>query len=415
MTNKIYTLYGLILLLCLGCSGEIGGYEESVPSPSSEFSLELKVQIPTYQKPQTRAYEELDLSVLVFEKTEQGNAQFVARHQALLTQVESDDEYDDGTNRTYTFKLTLTASDKPCRLHFVANYDNWDSFPKSYEIYGADEGELIPQLISQEKEAFWTVKEYPALDEHIFSTSSPIQLVSNQAKISVCLFPDVAQEYTLEAIYLDKAPKRGYVARYSFGQTLSAPTILYPQENPQPDSDQNYPQCWLPFQGLHIEEYENASLDKAIEAEDLNYIEAKLFEKYNPVDKNKLSVLLRMRKNASNQILFYKVDLISDSTQELLDIVGNIEYQVIVLSVKADGYASLEEALAHPASNSIFTSVEFLQYPSISNGSYQLAIDNTASLLTENNPIYTTGIQLTNIEDGQEYPGEIKVRLLGDY
>ena len=117
--------------------------------------------------------------------------------------------------------------------------------------------------------------------------------------------------------------------------------------------------------------------------------EFRLFEHQNNGDK-KVFLIIRgekVLKNGTTATRYYKVDFVAKRTEEnivsdrVLPIIRNNHYKVTITAVNSDGYATMAEAIAAPAHNNIFSSIELQEFTQVSDEMFTLKTDPVQILI----------------------------------
>lgn len=279
-------------------------------------------------------------------------------------------------NKLRRFEVTLLTSSQPRIVHFIANYD-WSGFPKDYEIEGTDEGQLIPRLYTGRNVAptYWQSFRFEDIANDSFH-HLVFKLLRNKAKFTVDL--SRVPNFRLKGYCMHNSPDRGTVAPYysktaasgsgtysdvlyNFPDTPTQPTIMAHMELGR-EGDVNTNRS-----PLLVYEYRNREAD----------------------DSKQMFLILKGQYPGTNYDSYYKVDLMTAIRDEqnnylgaeLFDVVRNNHYLIIIQKIDQPGYRTYEEAVANPAGNNLFASVELQDFPTVSDGTYKLSVDNTDAVM----------------------------------
>lgn len=359
--NKIYILFVILLLLssCVDSTlDSLVDNETTIEAVGEEIIYDFSVHIPEAQELSTRSSADItDMQLLVFDE----NGRFLMRTKAILEGTQTI-----GGVLVRNFKAILLSSDEKRYIHFIANYDDWDSFPSTHEILNTDEGNIVPRLISGVT-TYWNRFVFEdGLSTNSFNNRS-FPLLRNKAKVELQInVPGfVVSEF---AVY--NAPALGTVVPFKYDETTHS--LIFTEGTLSEVS----PVALVPHQFVPY----------TPEA----YIE--MFEKNNLLADQKVFVVLKASLNGGGES-YYKLDfLLDETTGELHDIIRNRIYRFIISRVDFTGYATAQEAALSPAANNVMGSVELMEYPSISDGTSFLKAEKSAEVFI------TTGTFETQIE-----------------
>lgn len=263
------------------------------------------------------------------------------------------------------FKVTLIKSNKKRRIHFIANYD-WQGFEQDYFLSGVSEGGLISALQTTKSnfKSMWAYIEPETLDEHTLK-EKVIVLLRNYAEVSI----DASSSKTFSETFGSLDVTRFTVCNYPTKGTVAP--FIYTSDHKY-EFKYNNPEATI-IPGVEIEkgnkETDFVSVDTSFP----------LYE-WDNKDHNLFLIIEGTRTDKDRKNLgkrYYKLDLVSlrgDGTKEFLPILRNHRYRVVVEKVLSNGYESLEKAIAAPAGNNIFASVELEDFPSVSDGVIHLEV-----------------------------------------
>lgn len=269
--------------------------------------------------------------------------------------------------RAKKFSITLFKSARPRRIHCVANYD-WKGFEQDYFITGVSEGGLIPKLQTSfpNFSSPWCYLQFDSLTEETLN-NKVIVLLRNYAEITVERGENGESSgnvgaFTLEHYTVCNYPKSGTVAPFSYNSVdhtytfpyehIVTPTVVSNEEVIRGDQESDLREVGKPFP---IYEWLNSDHKTCV------------IIKGQRTDKNGHSLGSR----------YYKVDIVKNEqngTKSFLPILRNHRYKVVIHRVLSDGYATLAEALAAPAGNNVFASVQLESYPAVSDGLVHLSV-----------------------------------------
>lgn len=264
------------------------------------------------------------------------------------------------------FKVTLLKSNKPRRIHFIANY-NWAGFDQDYFLSGISEGDLVSSMLVDRKDftPMWGCVNVDAIDENTLE-DKVIVLLRSYAKVTIDGSEVASGSETdnsslkVEKFLVCNYPKRGTLApfvytpehKYAFEYGKTEPTIVPGVETIKGDHPDSLISVDQPF---NLHEWDNKDHNLFV------IIEGQRFDK----DGNDLGTR------------YYKLDFVSrrgDGTKDFLPILRNNQYTFKITKVLSDGYKTLAEAIAAPPSNNVFASVELEEFAALSDGETLLEI-----------------------------------------
>ena len=339
MKKTVYGLFTLFLFFILtGCSQEEMMKPETQLPEGGNVMVRFSAVILAYNTVQTRANGGVnEMYLLVFDQ----NGTFITREPATLTNQ---------TDAGGTFTASLPSSTNPRIVHFICNYD-WSNFSNSGMI-GSNEAAVVG-LLSTTNATFWARRELPTgIHTNSFPSTSPIELLRNQAKISVS---NDAANFTLQGFTLHNTPNKSSVAPFN---TATAS-----------------------FDEGAITEPIGMGLNPALQS-DISPTEKYLFERRNRSAAAITTVIVRGTYNGSTY--YYKIDLI-DSQQVRYDIERNYHYMVKIKTVTKEGYTSFNDALTGASHNNTALDPIIEKYPIISDGVSKLQVEKTLIVVTEPN------------------------------
>lgn len=274
--------------------------------------------------------------------------------------------------RIKQFKATFIQSDKPVYLHFVANY-NWMGQEQDYFLVGNSAGAIIPNLTTiietgngnNATKAFdpmWVQVKLDKLNSESLQ-GKVVKLLRCHAKVTVTSEVPSEDGFTLTGFTACNVHKSGTIApfvmdNYSFSFPFAPTKATMP---------------------AGVEMLPNNTPEFIVSAND----EFRLFEHQNDGDK-KLFLIIRGEKkmrNGTTATRFYKIDFVAKQTgdkigsAQILPIIRNNHYKVIIHAVNSDGYATMAEAIAAPAHNNIFSSIELQEFTQVSDNMFSLKAD----------------------------------------
>lgn len=324
------------------------------------------------------------LRILVFDE----NQQFLYSTDAVLEDPTSAENYGDDAflpdgkkgsiKRIKSFKATFIQSNEPRYLHFVANYD-WTGQTQDYFLVGNSAGAIIPNLTTSIESAngnngktkafdpMWVQVKLNKLDRQSLQ-GKVVKLLRCHAKVTVTVAPEV-KDFQLTGFTACNVHKSGTVApfvmdNYSFSFPYAPTKATTP-----PD----------------VETILNNNPDHIVSAD----TEFKIFEHQNDGDKKVFLIIQGEKKlnSGTTETRYYKVDFVAKRNKEnivsdrVLPIIRNNHYKVTITAVNSDGYATMAEAIAAPAHNNIFSSIELQEFTQVSGEMFTLKADPVQILI----------------------------------
>lgn len=369
MKKTIYGIFTLLFfILFAGCSqDEVLQPDIQLPD-GGNVKVRFSAMIPEYNTIQTRANGGVnDMYVLVFDQ----NGSFITRELAILT---------DQTENGGTFTASLPSSTNPRIVHFICNY-NWSSF-SNLGMLGSNEAAVVA-LLSTTDATFWARRELPSgINTGSFPSSNPIELLRNQAKMSVS---NAASNFTLQGFTLHNTPNKSSVAPFNTATTS--------------------------FEGGVITQPIGMGLNSA-QLIDISATEKYLFERKNRSATEITTVIVQGIYGGSSY--FYKIDLI-DSESVRYDIERNYHYMVKIQTVTKAGYTSFNDALNGASHNNTALDPIIEKYPIISDGVSKLQVEKTLIVVTEpNKPINVWANYYPNLNNNTINNSGVAVSIMSD-
>lgn len=280
--------------------------------------------------------------------------------------------------RIKSFQATFIQSDKPRYLHFVANYD-WTGQKQDYFLVGNSAGAIIPNLTTSIESANRSNDQTKAFDpmwaqvrlNELNSESlqgKVVKLLRCHAKVTVTVAPEV-KGFELTGFTACNVHKSGTVAPFVMDNYAFSFPYAPTKATTPPD----------------VEVIPNDNPAYIVPAN----AEFRLFEHQNDGDK-KLFLIIQGKKqlkDGTTATRYYKVDFVAKRNKEnivsdrVLPIIRNNHYKVTIKAVNSDGYKTMAEAIAAPAHNNIFSSIELQEFTQISDEMFTLKADPVQILI----------------------------------
>lgn len=396
MKRRVYLYYIALplLLLLAGCVREpMGGLLIPEGKEGDSITLTLGLHADDLSDLALRSQaindDEVEkitsLRILVFNE----HQQFLYSTDAVLGDPASADAFGDdaflpdGKKGSITmiksFQATFIQSDKPRYLHFVANYD-WTGQTQDYYLVGNSAGAIIPNLTTSIESAngnngktkafdpMWAQVKLNKLDGQSLQ-GKVVKLLRCHAKITVVNKAPATNGFELTGFTACNVHKSGTVAPFVMDNYAFAFPYAPTKATTPPD----------------VEIIPNYIPEHIVPAD----AEFRLFEHQNNGDK-KVFLIIRgekQLKNGSTATRYYKVDFVAKRDKEnivsdrVLPIIRNNHYKVTITAVNSDGYATMDEAIAAPAHNNIFSSIELQEFTQVSDEMFTLKTDPVQILI----------------------------------
>ncbi len=395
MKQRVYLYYIALplLLLLAGCVREpLGGLLIPEGKEGDSITLTLGLHADDLSDLALRSESINDdevekitsLRILVFDE----HQQFLYSTDAVLEDPTSADAFDDDAflpdgkkgsiTKIKSFKATFIQSNAPRYLHFVANYD-WTGQTQDYFLVGNSAGAIMPKLTTSIESAngnndktkafdpMWVQVKLNKLDRQSLQ-GKVVKLLRCHAKVTVTVAPEV-KDFQLTGFTACNVHKSGTVApfvmdNYSFSFPYAPTKATTP-----PD----------------VETILNNNPDHIVSAD----TEFKIFEHQNDGDKKVFLIIQGEKKlnSGTTETRYYKVDFVAKRNKEnivsdrVLPIIRNNHYKVTITAVNSDGYATMAEAIAAPAHNNIFSSIELQEFTQVSGEMFTLKADPVQILI----------------------------------
>lgn len=341
------------------------------------------------------------LRILVFNE----HQQFLYSTDAVLGDPASADAFGDdaflpdgkkGSIQTIkSFTATFIQSKDPRYLHFVANYD-WTGQTQDYFLVGNSAGAIIPNLTTSIESAngnngktkafdpMWAQVKLDKLDGQSLQ-GKVVKLLRCHAKVTVVNKAPATNGFKLTGFTACNVHKSGTVAPFVMDNYAFAFPYAPTKATTPPD----------------VEVIPNDNPEHIVPAD----AEFGLFEHQNNGDK-KVFLIIRgekQLKSGGTATRYYKVDFVAKRNKEnitsdrVLPIIRNNHYKVTITAVNSDGYATMAEAIAAPAHNNIFSSIELQEFTQVSDEMFTLKADPVQILIVRPGTYdFNTAFAITN-------------------
>ncbi|WP_244869665.1 hypothetical protein [Porphyromonas uenonis] len=412
MKRRVYLYYIVLplLLLLAGCArdpmgdmlipeGKVGDSITLTLGLHADDLRELALRSESINDDQVEKIS--SLRILVFDE----NQQFLYSTDAVLGDPTSAENYGDDAflpdgkqgsiKMIKSFKATFIQSDKPRYLHFVANYD-WTGQTQDYYLVGNSAGAIIPKLTTSIESAngnndktkafdpMWAQVKLNKLDGQSLQ-GKVIKLLRCHAKVTVVNKAPATDGFKLTGFTACNVHKSGTVAPFVMDNYAFAFPYAPTKATIPPDVEiipNNIPEHIVPADS-----------------------EFRLFEHQNDGNKKVFLIIQgkKQLKNGSTETRYYKVDFVAKRNKEnivsdrVLPIIRNNHYKVTITAVNSDGYATMAEAIAAPAHNNIFSSIELQEFTQVSDEMFTLKADPVQILIVRPGTYdFNTSFAITN-------------------
>ncbi|WP_303916643.1 hypothetical protein [Bacteroides mediterraneensis] len=299
--------------------------------------------------------------------------------------------------------VKLPVSNRKCRLHFIANYD-------SYETYTSTDTEnsVIGSMVTgNNQDAYWGMVEVNSIPETGLKLEIPVELIRNFAKISLTSETSDIEilKYTVyntasEGLVAPYNPQNGTFA--DFNVTGTNPYEAFKQKNPDYHA--------TTMGDIQVNELEPENSWKTIA------------ESYYVYERNQdnsdipTALIVKAHYNGGNGAegdYYYKLDIVqfmSDTYQTVTyNLLRNFEYKITINGVKSAGYATAEEAMNAAASNNLATSVQVSKVKRITDGNNILEVSSIDTLIVKKEQLILTYQYYEGDVNQTETLGKVKV------
>ena len=395
MKKIMLFITSLFLLLFTACQEEDWGtHTPALEKGESLFSFSLPEPVTATRAALGETPEVERLHVLVF--NEKGF--FLANAKATVVS-----HPDAGTG---TFKVKLPVSNRPCRLHFVANAD-YDMEGKSWPTYVSTDTEstiLGAMTTSENRAAYWGTVSVDHISDKGITLDKPVELIRNFAKVT--LKQTALSGYEIESYTVYNCPTEGLLAPFNPYDGSFADFVSLTNDDPYGNFVKAHPNYRGTTKG------EIAANELPAEAEwktpDTPFY---VYERNQDNSDIPTALVLKARNTTSNKYYYYKLDLIQfdNATYQTTtyNLFRNFAYDVTVNAIKADGYTDASDAVQAAASNNLAASVQVSKVKKITDGKHTLEVSTIDTLIVKTDPLvlkfkYMEGeTDRTNTEDVQ--------------
>lgn len=280
----------------------------------------------------------------------------------------------------FKYTATLSVSDYPCTLHFIANGPD----PKNLR-YGSEAEVLASDafITTYGVDRYWQRIQVPSIKKNdegeLDSTTKDlldnVALIRNFAKITVS---SNADNFELVGFYTMNTMDKGTTAAYNrnTGKFVESYQDYTAAELIEASYNANVP----------ISATLNTDLNNMIEVDGTSGLGVTyIFEREKPVSDPTFIIIAgkysgEKHDSSVNEPTYYKIDL-RDENGDYFPFLRNFNYQINIYEVTRDGSATPEDAASAPGSSDISTSIEAKDLTNISDGTSRLFVDYTEMIL----------------------------------
>lgn len=397
MKKIMLFITSLFLLLFTACQEEdLGNHTPALEKGENLISFSLPEPVTATRAALGETPEVEHLHVLVF--NEKGF--FLANAKATVVS-----QPDSGTG-IGTFKVKLPVSNRPCRLHFVANAD-YDMEGKSWPTYVSTDTEstiLGAMTTSENRAAYWGTVSVDHISDKGITLDKPVELIRNFAKVT--LKQTALSGYEIESYTVYNCPTEGLLAPFNPYDGSFADFVSVTNDDPYGNFVKAHPDYRGTTKG------EIAANELPAEAEwktpDTPFY---VYERNQDNSDIPTALVLKARNTTDKKSYYYKLDLIQFDNKTYktttYNLFRNFAYDVTVNAIKADGYTDASDAVQAAASNNLAASVQVSKVQKITDGKHTLEVSTIDTLIVKTDPLvlkfkYMEGeTDRTNTEDVQ--------------
>ena len=280
----------------------------------------------------------------------------------------------------FKYTATLSVSDYPCTLHFIANGPD----PKNLR-YGSEAEVLASDafITTYGVDRYWQRIQVPSikkneegeLDSATKDLLDKVALIRNFAKITVS---SNAEDFELVGFYTMNTMDKGTTAAYNrnTGKFVESYQSYTATELIEASYNANVP----------ISATLNTDLNNIIAVDGTSGLGVTyIFEREKPVSDPTFIIIAGKYSGPKHDdnvtdATYYKIDL-RDENGDYFPFLRNFNYQINIYEVNRDGSATPEDAASAPGSSDISTSIEAKDLTNISDGTSRLFVDYTEMIL----------------------------------
>ncbi len=328
MKKIMLFITSLFLLLFTACQEEDWGtHTPALEKGESLISFSLPEPVTATRATLGETPEVERLHVLVF--NEKGF--FLANAKATVV------SHPDAGTGTGTFKVKLPVSNRPCRLHFVANAD-YDMEGKSWPTYVSTDTEstiLGAMTTSKNRAAYWGKVSVDHISDKGITLDKPVELIRNFAKVT--LRTSTVGNYQIESYMVYNCPTEGLLAPFNPYDGSFADFVSVTNDDPYGNFVKDHPDYRGTTKG------EIAANELPAETAWKKPTESfYVYERNQDNSDIPTALVLKAKNLTDNKSYYYKLDLIQFDNKTYktttYNLFRNFAYDVTVNAIKADGY-----------------------------------------------------------------------------
>lgn len=379
-------------LFTTDCSNEIDPVPNNSSESFSKVTISGSVDFPEMPQALTRALGEdpssdLNLYLLVFDDT--GLTEVV---------VATDVTY---SNKTFSYKASITETDTPTKIHFIAISDSNKSFYKTLQdLWGPETLVMRNLTTSNGQDAYWQRidlnKPVKKDDSDLATNFTGIKLIRNFAKVSIESKAN-PEMFTLEGFEVVNVLQSGTIAPMLMDNNGNVTYVDFVTNNNK--SGKNYYHWIVDEQGYtgrraisdgdsSDERWAQFKEDNLSSSWDFNSNDKYFYERPF-LATNHIYVIVK-GKFGSYDSSYYKVDLgetDSDGIFTYYNLLRNINYHIVIKSVEATGSSNPVAAAQMAASNNLCAAVETISQSKVTDGDAMLEVNATTFVSVDTEPI----------------------------
>ena len=379
MKKIVFILLGMLFIL--SCQDQVESMKQFQVGPDGKVEVELTVQVPNVQLPESRALTEkpyiFHLYLAVFDE-----AGYLLEYVKadVIPAVENDKEY--------IYKVKLSPTSYPTTIHYIANGPTSVNFGTETEVVGN-------MSTWGETDAYWqkvdlpegikVITENKVLDNNVRTKLTGIRLIRNFSWIKL---QDNAENFVLESFCVVNTRTRGSVAPYNASKQEF---VNFKDSITHENLVANGYEAYIPG---------DAELNKQIPPEMYWGTDYFIYERERP-KADPLFILMKGTYTAENGDVmpgrYYKVDL-RDANGDYFPVLRNFRYQVNLNNIKHAGHATSEAAAQGAGSGDVSTSIETENLNNISNSVIRLWVSYTDKMLVSSDTV-TLKYKFVNLEN----------------
>lgn len=287
------------------------------------------------------------------------------------------------TGGTCTAKLPV--SNRKCRLHFIANYNDYQTYTST-----DTENSIVGSMTTtNNQDAYWGMVEVENIPESGLKLETPVELVRNFAKITLS---SVALGLTVQSYTVYNQATAGLVAPYDPQDGTFADFTKVADENPYESFMGLYPDYQATTKGdIRVNELDSENQWKT--TDEPYYV----YERNQDNSDIPTALIVKAHYSGGNGAegdYYYKLDIVQfmQDTFETVtyNLLRNFEYHITINAVKSAGYATAEEAMNAAASNNLAASVQVSKVRRITDGEHTLEVSTIDTLIVEQKELVLT-------------------------